>query len=167
MTPWKSFVCSAALTAAFAPSAFAQKDACSLVTQQQVAAIVGAQVTAAKLHDAVTGQSCSYLTAADGVMNGMISIMIWKFPLSAPEDGLTIQPNDQLSPVSGIGDEAIMDADTHELKFRSGAKWIVVITRGAPCPGDEIGASRAVKDACAVKLNVMLTELAKAAAAAK
>jgi hypothetical protein len=72
-----------------------------------------------------------------------------------------------LTPVAGIGDEAVMDANTHELKFRVGDRWSVISTRGAPCAGDDIGASREVKDACELKRNAMLTALAKAAAATK
>lgn len=162
------FSCFAALAAMFAAPAFAQKDACSLLTQQQVASIAGVQVISAKSAVGAVSQACSYRVAADGVAGiGFITVSVYKVPLPTPDAGLMIVPGDTLTPVAGIGDEAVMDANTHELKFRVRDRWSVISTSGAPCAGDEIGASREAKDACNVKRNAMLMELAKSAAATK
>lgn len=168
MTRLKLFGCFVVLAATFAAPAFAQKDACSLLTQEQVASIVGVAVTSAKLAVGAVSQACTYRTAASGAMSmGFITLSVYKVPLPTPDAGLMIVPGDTLTPVAGIGDEAVMDGNTHELKFRVGDRWSVIETRGAPCAGDDIGASREVKDACEVKRNAMLMALAKAAAAAK
>jgi hypothetical protein len=160
--------CFVVLAATFAKPTFAQKDACSPLTPQQVASIVGVPVISAKLAVGAVSQACTYRTAASGVTRtGFITVAVYKVPLPTPDAGLMIVPGDTLTPVAGIGDEAVMDGNTHELKFRVGDRWSVIETRGAPCAGDEIGASREVKDACEVKRNAMLMELAKSAAATR
>jgi hypothetical protein len=168
MKRFKLFGSFAVFAATFAAPAFAQKDACTLLTQEQVASIVGVPVTSAKLAVGAVSQACTYRTAASGATSmGLITVSVYKVSLPTPDAGLLIVPGDTLTPVAGIGDEAVMDANTHELKFRVGDRWSVISTRGAPCAGDDIGASREVKDACELKRNAMLTALAKAAAATK
>ena len=112
----------------WAPVACGETAPCSLLTQDQVSAIVGASVGAGS---PIANTGCSWTTAGTPKVTVSVSFQSEKMFASVKS---STPPNTTKTSISGIGDEAIFTGvqNFSSLWVRKGAKFLLIRVYGLP-----------------------------------
>ena len=135
-----------------AHAAAGQVSVCSLVNRAAIQSIVVLKLEQVDALKGAISEDCVYMTVPGEGGPGFFVVRRLTIAIPKPQGIVAIITSagdkNEFAPVSGLGDEAIINNFTHEVSVRSGTSWYHVLAGGMPCPGDVIGAKQDVKDKC-------------------